>query len=226
MQAKSIEFKYNEDRNRLISSMDDVSQLRRKLNNIYAAIVDSIKTSKGGAVFKFLLMRSIERVLEEDPDRLFQTDDQKQVVYEAIVQRLSEEPIPDEELVLKISQDRRRVRERLKENEDLKEILQTFRTKKSIDDDDYSLAEAFQDVQARSAMVISFDKEENPLDEEIARLKAKYAFLYKQRMILQRAVKLIPHYRKKVKNKTLQRELEIEEKTEKLQGKDGRKEER
>ena len=226
MQAQSIEYKYNEDRDRLISSMEDVSTLRRKLNNIYAAIVESIKTSKGGAVFKFLLMRSVERVLEEDPNELFQNDEQKGVVYEAIVQRLSEDPIPDEELMLRISQDKKKVRDRLRENEDLKEILQTFKTKKSIDDDDYSLSEAFKDVQERSAMVISFDRDENPFDEEIDRLKAKYSFLHKQRMVLQQAVRLIPHYRRKVKNKTLQRELEIEEKTERIKGKEGPKEER
>lgn len=226
MQAKSIEFKWQEDRERLVRTMEDVASLRRKLNNIYAAIVDSVKTSKGGAVFKFFLMRSIERVLEEDPDGLFHTEDQKRVVYETIAQRLAEEPIPDEELVLRISQDKKKVRDRLRENEDLKEILQVFKTKKSIDDDDYSLSEAFMDVQARSAMVINFDKEENPFDTEIERLKAKYSFLYKQRVVLQQAVRQIPHYRKKVKNKALQRELETEEKTAKIENRANKNEER
>ena len=223
MQSESLEYRWHEDRDKLVNMMEDVASLRRKLNNIYAAITESIKTSKGGAVFKFMLMRSLERVLEEDPDRLFQNEEQKKVVYEAIVQRLSEEPIPDEELMLRISADKRRVKDRLKENDELKEILQTFKTKKSIDDDDYSLAEAFKDVQARSAMIISFEKEENPFDEELERLKSKQSFLFKQRMVLQQAVRLIPHYRKKVKNKTLQRELEIEERTKKLED---RKEER
>ena len=206
MQDASLMHVFDKHLQTLAQTMEATIDARERLNFAYTEIIKAFNQSRGGAIYRGLFMMSLNSFFEEDPLHLFYDGEEKDAIREAMLERLANEPVDEEELAERIAKDKKAIVSKVRTSEHVQDITSVFGERKSIEDDDYSFEEALKDVQERSTMIEAFDKsDENPFAQEHERLKEKLRIYGAQQKALVAANRSVPFVGKKIKNKVAEK---------------------
>ena len=206
MQDASLMYVLDKHLQYLAQSMEAAIEAREKLNFAYTEIIKAFNQSRGGAIYRGLFMMSLNSFFDEDPLNLFYDREERDAIREAMLERLANEPVDEEELSERIAKDKKAIVSKVRSSEHVQDITSVFSERKSIEDEDYSFEEALKDVQERSVMIESFDKsDENPFASECERLKEKLRIYSAQQKALIAANRSVPFVGKKIKQKVAEK---------------------
>ena len=130
MQDNALMYVFDKHIQTLAQTMEAVIEAREKLNFAYTEIIKAFNESKGGAIYRGLFMMSLNSIFEDDSLGLFYEREEKEAIREAMLERLSNEPVDEEVLAERIAKDKKAIAKKVRTSDPIQDITSVLKDRK------------------------------------------------------------------------------------------------